>query len=519
MNRKRWIVALAVLVVAVLGFWWWKAKSAGPAPKYRTAEADRGSIESVVSATGTVRPVVQVEIGSQVSGTVDKLNADYNSKVKAGQILVELEKSSFIAREVQAEAAVSRADASVKDAERALQRTQELFNQKYVAQADLDAAVVTLDLRRADLKQAQAALTAARVDLDHATIRSPIDGVVISRTIDRGQTVAASLQAPQLFIIANDLSQMQVESKIDEADIGRLVQGLPVTFTVDAFPDRTFTGSVQQVRLEPITDSGVVTYTTVIQTANPDLMLRPGMTANVTIRIEKRDDVTRIPNAALRFRPPMPPGGKGAGAGASRGAMASNGGAGGGRSDAGGRGEAGAATRNDGGGQMAGGPGGMRGGANGGANGADPSMGGGRGHRGGAGGDSAWAGRGGARGGAGGGPGGPQGGSMAGGGGWRGRHGGGGMAGTENGGTEGDPAAGVPASVYVLRGGKPERVVIMTGITDGSFTEVRGGGLQPGDQLIVGADASASSRSTNLQPPPGMGGFRGPGGGGGGRGR
>src|SRR5262249_5596263 len=157
---------------------------------------------------------------------------------------------------------------------------------------------------------------------------------VISRTIDRGQTVAASLQAPQLFVIANDLSQMQVESKIDEADIGRLVPGLPVTFTVDAFPDRTFSGNVQQVRLEPITDSGVVTYTTVIQTANPDLILRPGMPANVTIRIEKRDDVIRIPNAALRFRPPMPPGGKGAGAGASRGAVASG--------NPGGHGEAGA---------------------------------------------------------------------------------------------------------------------------------------------------------------------------------
>jgi HlyD family secretion protein len=505
-NRNRWIVALVVLVVAVLGLWWWKAKSAGSAPKYRTAEADRGSIESVVSATGTVRPVVQVEIGSQVSGTVDKLNADYNSRVKAGQILVELEKSSFVAREVQAEAAVTRAEASVKDAERALRRTQELFNQTYVSEADLDAATVALDLRRADLKQAQAQLTSAQVDLAHATIRSPIDGVVISRTIDRGQTVAASLQAPQLFVIANDLSQMQVESRIDEADIGRLVPGLQVSFTVDAFPDRTFTGRVEQVRLEPITDSGVGTYTTVIQTANPDLMLRPGMTANVTIQIERREDVMRIPNAALRFRPPMPPGSRGPGAGAARGAVAS---------DAGGRGEAGAATRNGGGGKQGGGKeaGGQQGqhaGAGGGApagagNGADPGpssgMGGRRGPRGGAiaGADSAAGTRGG----------------------WRGRHGGGGGAGDGAGagmGAMADASAGARAAVYVLRAGKPEKVIVMTGITDGSFTEVRGGGLQPGDQIIVGGDASASSRSTNLQPPPGMGGFRGPGGGGG-RGR
>jgi len=190
-NRSRWTLILALVVVAVAGVWWWKARSAGSAPKYRTAEVDRGSIESVVSATGTVRPVIQVEIGSQVSGTVDKLNADYNSKVRAGQVLVELEKSSFQARAVQAEAAVARAEASVKDGERALRRTQELYDQKYVSEADLDASSVALDLRRADLKQARAALEAAEVDLAHATIRSPIDGVVISRSIDRGQTVAA----------------------------------------------------------------------------------------------------------------------------------------------------------------------------------------------------------------------------------------------------------------------------------------------------------------------------------------
>jgi HlyD family secretion protein len=235
----------------------------------------------------------------------------------------------------------------------------------------------------------------------------------------------------------------------------------------------------------------------VIQTANPDLMLRPGMTANVTIRIERREDVMRIPNAALRFRPPMPPGGRGPGAGAARGAVASRG--------AGGRGEAGAATRNEGGGRMAAGQPGQQAGARdgapaGAANGADP--GGPRGRRGGAmaGADSASGARDGA------------------GGGWRGRHGGGGAGDGGAGMGAMDASAGVPAAVYVLRAGKPEKVMVMTGITDGSFTELRGGGIQPGDQLIVGADASASSRGTNLQPPPGMGGFRGPGGGGG-RGR
>ncbi|MGH7731351.1 MAG: efflux RND transporter periplasmic adaptor subunit, partial [Candidatus Eiseniibacteriota bacterium] len=310
MTRKRWILVVAALAVALLGSWWWRARSSGAAPKYRTAEVDRGSIESVVSATGTIRPVVQVEIGSQVSGTVARLNADFNSRVRAGQVLVELEQSSFRAREVEAEASVARAEASVKDAERALARAQELFDKNYVSQADLDAATVAVELRKADLKQARAQLQAARVDLAHATIRSPIDGVVISRSIDLGQTVAASLQAPKLFVIANDLSRMQVESRIDEADIGRLRPGLPVSFTVDAFPDRAFQGTVAQVRLEPIVEQAVVTYTTVIQTANPDLRLRPGMTANVSVEIERRDDAVRIPNAALRFRPPAPEGGR-----------------------------------------------------------------------------------------------------------------------------------------------------------------------------------------------------------------
>lgn len=461
MKRSRWILIAAVVVVAVIGIWWWKARSAGSEPKYRTAEVDRGNIESVVSATGTIRPVIQVEIGSQVSGTVDKLNADYNSKVRAGQILVELEKSSFVAREVQAEAAVTRADASVKDAVRALKRSQELFDQHYVSQADLDAASVAVDLRKADLQQAQAALVSAQVDLAHATIRSPIDGVVISRSIDRGQTVAASLQAPQLFVIANDLSQMQVESKIDEADIGRLKQGLPVSFTVDAFPDRTFEGHVEQVRLEPITESGVVTYTTVIQTANPNLELRPGMTANVTVRIEHRDDVVRIPNAALRFHP----------AGGNAGGGAGQGGPAGGRTAAAESGRsggsvAGAATRGDGA---------MRGGRS------------GRGPRA----DST----------------GMQG--SGGGGGWRGH----------KGGQDAAPDSlsnATPAAVYVMRGGKLEKLIVFTGITDGSFTEVRGGALRPGDTLVVGSDGGSGSRAnSNLQPPPGMGGFRGPGGGGG----
>ncbi len=461
MNRNRWILVATLLVVAMFGAWWWRSRSAAGAPKYRTAEADRGSIESVVSATGTIRPVIQVEIGSQVSGTVDKLHADFNSRVRAGQVILELERSSFRAREVQAEAAVARAEASVKDSERGLARAQELFSQKYLSQAELDAATVAVELRKADRMQALAQLEAAQVDLRHATIRSPIDGVVISRSIDLGQTVAASLQAPKLFVIANDLSQMQVESKIDEADIGRLRTGLSVSFTVDAFPDQAFKGRVAQVRLEPLIEQGVVTYTTVIQTRNPDLMLRPGMTANVTVRIERRDDVMRIPNAALRFRPPAPaggPGGAGNGARGPNGAVAMAGG--GGQGGQGGRSEARAATRGEGRGA--------------------PSAPGAQGTQS---------------------PGGRNGKGASG-------------AGARGPASADGPPGTRPTAIYVLRDGRPERIMVLTGITDGSFTEVMGDALKPGDMLIVGTELAA--RGPNLQPPPGMGGpqFRGPGAGG-----
>jgi HlyD family secretion protein len=356
---------------------------------------------------------------------------------------------------------VARAEASVKDADRGLARAQELFAKNYVSQADLDAATVAVELRKADLRQARAQLESAQVDLAHATIRSPIDGVVISRSIDLGQTVAASLQAPQLFVIANDLSQMQVESRIDEADIGQMRSGLPVTFTVDAFPDRTFTGQVAQVRLEPIVESGVVSYTTVIHTRNPDLQLRPGMTANVSVLVERRDDVLRVPNAALRFRPPTPTGG---------------------RERSGSGGEARAATRVD---------------VPGNANAADTAGAGmrrGRGQQG-----------------EGGGPGGDL---------VRGRAAGRDARGLRTapegagGGADDGPGGYRPGAVYVLKDGKPERIMVRVGITDGSFTEVRGGELKPGAKLIVGSELTA--RNSNLQPPPGMGGpqFRGPGGGG-----
>jgi len=303
-NRSRWIAVAAGVAIVAAGIWWIRSRGSDEKPRYRTASVERGYIETVVSATGTIRPVEQVDVGSQVSGTVSKLYVDYNSRVSAGQVLCQLEPSSFRARLAQAEAAVARAQAALLDAQRVFKRSKELLPENYISQAEVDAAEVAVAQRQADLKQAQAQLESAQVDLNNSTIRAPISGVVIARSIELGQTVAASLQAPTMFVIANDLTQMQVETRIDEADIGQIHPGLPVLFTVDAFPDLTFQGSVSQVRLEPITEQNVVTYTTVIRTQNKELKLRPGMTANVSVRVASRDNVLKVPNAALRFRPP-----------------------------------------------------------------------------------------------------------------------------------------------------------------------------------------------------------------------
>jgi HlyD family secretion protein len=466
-KRWSWIV-LGAVVLAAAGGVWWKSRAKRETPRYRTAAVELGALRSVVSATGTIRPVVQVQVGSQVSGTVSKLYADYNSRVTEGQLLCQLEPSSFRARAAQAEAAVARADAALKEARRQLRRSRELVKENYVSQADVEAAEVEVETREADLKQAQAQLQSAAVDLSNTTIRAPIDGVVIARTIDVGQTVAASLQAPQLFLIANDLSQMQVETRIDEADIGRIRPGLPVTFTVDAYPDLEFKGQVTQVRLEPIVEQGVVTYTTVIRTQNKDLRLRPGMTANVSVLVALKDDVMKVPSAALRFHPPAEGAGKRGGAAGSSTAMRT-----GGAGAATRQGDASAATRESGPDSLS-----RR---------AESGDGAGRRPRG----EHAGA--------------------------WSGR--------AQATGTEEAIAAEAPqlkpGAVYVLRDGKPERVPVMTGLGDGASFEIESDGLKPGDAVIVGLEVAAA-QNRNLQPPPGMGGptFRGPGGGGhSGRGR
>src|SRR5712691_3949327 len=276
----------------------------GGAATYQTANVTRGPITQAVTATGTLNPVVNVQVGSQVSGNISKLFADFNSQVKAGQVVAQIDPALFQAAVTQAEGDVASAQAGLELARLNAKRTQDLFARKTSSQADLDQAMANLHQGEANVKIKQGALDKVKADLEHCTITSPIDGVVISRSVDVGQTVAASLQAPVIFQIANDLAKMQIDSNVAEADVGVVQVGQDVDFTVDAFPTQTFHGKVVQVRNAPITVQNVVTYDTVIGVSNTDLKLKPGMTANVSIVVAHRDDVLLIKNAALRYRPP-----------------------------------------------------------------------------------------------------------------------------------------------------------------------------------------------------------------------
>jgi HlyD family secretion protein len=285
--------------------------------RYATATVSRGDVTEVVGATGTLQAVTTVQVGSQVSGTIQNLNADFNSVVHKGQVIARLDPSSFEARVgqaranlVSARANVERARSTVEDTRQKYERAKELAAEKLLPQSDLDTAkanyegaVAQVKAAEAAVSQAVAALNQAQVDLDHTVISAPIDGVVIGRNVDVGQTVAASFQAPVLFTIANDLSRMQVNASVDEADIGRVQPGEEVTFRVDAFPEQTFEGRVEQVRLQPTTVQNVVTYNAIISVDNPGQKLKPGMTATVSIIVRRADDVLRVPATALRFRP------------------------------------------------------------------------------------------------------------------------------------------------------------------------------------------------------------------------
>src|SRR6476661_7835118 len=295
-----WLIAIdGLLLIAFVV----RQLRTGGAATYQTANVTRGQITQAVTATGTLNPVLNVQVGSQVSGNISKLFADFNSQVKAGQVVAQIDPALFQATVTQTEGDVASAQAALELARLNAKRTQNLFTRKTSSQQDLDQAMANLHQAEANVKIKQGALDKARADLDHCTITSPIDGVVISRNVDVGQTVAASLQAPINFQIANDLTKMQIDSNVAEADVGVLEVGQDVDFTVDAFPMRTFHGKVVQVRNAPITVQNVVTYDTVIGVSNPDLKLKPGMTANVSIIIAHKDNVLQIKNAALRYRP------------------------------------------------------------------------------------------------------------------------------------------------------------------------------------------------------------------------
>lgn len=460
-----WIVLVVVLAGVASGVWWWRSRNTGPDITYRTAPVERRKIVARVTASGTLEATVTVQIGAQVSGRVAKLSADYNSVVKKGQVIAKIDPQLFIAaveREranfAAAKAGVVRAEAQQRDADLVLKRATSLADQGLASAAELQTAqtnvavaVAQTEVAKATLQQASAALHQAQVNLSYTDIISPIDGVVLSRDVDVGQTVASSLQAPVLFTIAEDLRKMQVHTSVAEGDVGRLQPGMETWFTVDAFPGQRFKGTIAQIRNAAQTVQNVVTYDAVIDVDNDDLRLRPGMTATTTIVFAERSGVLAIPNAAMRFKPPAEvtsaiASSRAASPAASLSVTAADGAP-----------FAGSAQPA----RPSGPPG-------------EPSMG-------------------------------PPGERLAGPPGER-------LAGPPGERLMGAPderpsrAPGEPTSrtVFVLRGGRPESVDVKTGLSDGTLTEIVSGGLAEGDLVILEANVAGRPASTG-GPPPRMG--------------
>ena len=346
-KRKKYLIGMVIIILILAGGILLRQLSGqnGSNQKFRLAKVERGEVSLAVTATGTINPVINVLVGSQVSGTIKALYADFNSQVKEGQVIAQIDPAIFEAQVEQGRASVlnaqanllnaqanlenakanlTKADVAVLDAKRTLDRNQPLLEKKIIAQATMDTAQTNYDTAvaqrdvakaqvesakaqiesfKAQVEQTKAALRVAETNLRYATIRSPVNGTVISRNVDVGQTVAASLQAPTLFTIAKNLAEMQVDSNVSEADVGRIAAGQDATFTVDAYPEKIFRGKVSEIRNAPIIVQNVVTYDVVILVENKDLKLKPGMTANVSVLVAHREGVLKIPNAALRFRP------------------------------------------------------------------------------------------------------------------------------------------------------------------------------------------------------------------------
>jgi HlyD family secretion protein len=302
--RARYFVPVFILVAAVAG-WGAVKKQAdrAKAERYRTAEVDRGPLQQRITANGTLNPVTVVNVGTQVSGTVTRLYTDFNQPVTAGQILAELDQALIRASIGQIEANLKSAEATQRLADSALKRNRELVGKGFISPATLEQNQKELEVASAQVAQVAAQLQRERTNLAYTVIRSPINGTVVDRKVDVGQTVAASFNTPTLFQIAKDLEKMQIDTSVAEADVGRLRDGMPVRFTVDAFPDRDFEGRIRMVRLNPTIQQNVVTYNVIVDVDNSEKILKPGMTAQVSMVVATRTDAVRIPNAALRFRP------------------------------------------------------------------------------------------------------------------------------------------------------------------------------------------------------------------------
>src|SRR5208283_1593881 len=300
----RWATLGAVVMVVAGGGFWHFRQGHSDAPDYQVAVVTRGDLTNVVTATGSLNPVVNVTVGSQVSGIINRLYVDFNSVVKSNQIIAEIDPSTYQAAVEQAGADLANAKANLELQQVEAKRSAELFTNKLISSSDYDTAIATLHEAEATVQIKQASLDNANANLGYCKIRSPVDGIVISRAIDLGQTVASSFNTPTLFQIANDLTKMQIDSSVAEADVGGVVEGQSVDFTVDAYPYRAFYGTVVQVRNSPTNANNVVTYDCVVSVTNSDYKLKPGMTANISFIIAQRENVLTIPNAALRFHPP-----------------------------------------------------------------------------------------------------------------------------------------------------------------------------------------------------------------------